>query len=150
MGIKTISPILAMLVVGATSAFCQASVEPTSLTIQVLDAKTGKPVPANHVLVFTGATPQDVQFHRGHLDAVTDADGLALVTLDSRQPRYAQMWIDFHSRCQKHPNFESISLERVHDHGLVLNDCSKLTKDPIPNHVTVYVRSETLAEKMRH
>jgi hypothetical protein len=143
-------PILVMLMVGAGGALCQSTIGLTSLTIQVLDARTGKPVPANHILFFTGTTAQDLQFHQGHLEAITDADGLATLTLDSRQPHFAQVWIDFHSRCQKHPNFESLSLDQIRDRGLVLNDCSKLTKELIPNHVTVYVRPETIAEKMRH
>ena len=128
----------------------QPIAEQTSFTIQLLDAKSGKPVGSNHLLLFTGATPQDVQFQKGHAEAKTDANGLTVVTLNLKLVEFAQVWVDFHSLCEKHPNLQSVSLLEAHAHGLVLNECSTLRVQAKPDYLTIYVRAETLSEKMGH
>jgi hypothetical protein len=140
----------AVLVCLATPAsFCQQVRDEGYLTIRILDAKSGNPMASTHVLVFLGNSADEVRFHKGHADTNTDAKGVVVIPMNFSIVRFAQVWVDRYSRCEKHPNLESFRVDDVHRRGLSLNTCSSLKSELKPDEVTVYVRPDTRAEKMR-
>jgi hypothetical protein len=118
-------------------------------SLQILDAKTGKPVVNNHVLVFSGADAQSVKDHKGSHEATTDGNGLASLSL-AEDSQFLQVWVDWHSLCHSDPNSETISIVNLASQGVAFNTCSKNVFPNQPGRLTIAVRPETFWEKMNH
>ncbi len=140
--------VLAAIPLVANAMTVQLSAEKIMFTVQVLDARSGKPVPSNHVLLFTGESHEGA--HTRAIEVTTDASGMASFSVDLEKNKFSQVFVDWHSRCLKDPNRESLSLEQVHTQGLVLNQCSKQSSQAKPDLLKVYVRPETFWERMAH
>jgi hypothetical protein len=119
----------------------------TNFTVLVMDAKSGKPVADNHVLLFGGRTEEDVRFHRIAREAKTNENGLASFDIDPSEARLIQIYVDWHVPCQRDQIF---SLPDILSKGLQsLNKCNTRRFGIEPGQLTVLVRSMSFVEKMK-
>jgi hypothetical protein len=123
-----------------------------TIVIQVLDGKSGKPIPNEHLLIFQGATAEDVRAQKNPSKALkTDANGVAILPLDDPSILKIQVWVDWHVLCQEKPNEQSYGVENIRKTGLSSpNNCGSLVRENTPNHLIVFSRSARPWEKMRY
>ena len=139
---------MASLVFGLCAALTLGQVK--GFRVLALDAKTGRPITGNHVLVQYGATPDDIRWHPHSAEAKTDANGLAVLPGEITSAKYVQVWIDWHRQCAEHPDLEVIDVQAVTGKGLVVNHCSNRVFQVSPGVLTIAARDETFFEKMSH
>jgi|SRR5580704_869634 hypothetical protein len=121
------------------------------IVIDVVDGKSGKPVPNEHILVFQGTTTEDVRAKKKSKDLQTDAHGVALLPLDDPSIMNIQVWVDWHVLCQEKPNNQSYSIEKIRQNGLSSpNNCGRVVRENNPNHLVVFARPAHFWEKMRY
>lgn len=120
----------------------------TTFSIRVLNGKTGKPIGHQRLLLFGGATPDEVRSHKLHIDLTTNAEGLVNVTANSNTFRLFEVWPDFMTRCA--PQLETFPTQTIIRAGVASpNGCSRsITAQPRPGELTFYVRQPTVREKM--
>ena len=120
-----------------------------SITIQVIDGKSGNPVSDARVLVFTGDTVTNLRTHKGSKEAHTNQQGLAIIPIDPETTKWIQPWVDWKHQCSENPNEVHIEVEQIKQTGVQGNNaCGKATQLAIPGRLTLFVRNMTLKEKM--
>jgi hypothetical protein len=154
MGRKTRTVISLVQSLGTVLLFCcsiaQAGVDALHFRLQVLDAKTGKPVAGTHALVFYGESKDDLRRQTHGAEVKTDANGQAVLPLEIAHAKYVQVWIDWHRLCVARPDDDAVDLTPVVTKGVVVNHCSGQTFPAAAGVLTVAVREETFFEKMSH
>ena len=137
---------LAILQCGQQLALPQV---PPPLTIRVLDGKDGKPIPNTALIVFGGATTEDVKFHEQHFALKTDGEGRALL-----QPRDSTQWIqilpDELVLCQPEVRIYFEVNQIVQKGAVSQNTCSKLfATPPVAGVLTIYMRRSGFIDRVR-
>jgi len=118
------------------------------IIIHVIDGRNGKPVQNEHILIFQGASAQDIRELKNHLDLQTDANGIALLPPEAMQQ--IQVSVDWHKVCQPSSSNSIFSLEEIKRSGVATpNSCGSNAQKPAPNHFYVFVRPLSFWEKMR-
>jgi hypothetical protein len=119
------------------------------IKIHVIDGKSGKPVANEHLLVFEGDSVEAVKRHQHHVDLYTDSGGIAALPNDDMH--WLQVWVEWHRSCQSEPETAIYSVTTLRQSGLVSsNTCGSFSQSVRPNELYLFVRRETLIEKMRH
>jgi hypothetical protein len=120
------------------------------IVIQVLNGKNGQPIANEHLVVFTGASVEDVKEQKNHVEVRTDAKGEALLSVDTLATSHIQVWVDWHVPCQEVPNSKSYSVEDILKNGSsTSNNCGPVKHPLSPNHFVVFARPAHFWEKMR-
>jgi hypothetical protein len=121
------------------------------IVIQVVDGRNGKPIPREHVLVFQGATAEDIRALNSHADLQTDANGVALLTIEDPSISLILVSVDWHIVCEEKPNTKTYSIEEIKRTGLsTQNKCGLLVRKNEPDHFVVFARPAHFWEKMRY
>jgi hypothetical protein len=133
---------------GATTRAQSARTEQSlSITVQVLDARNGKPLKNQHVLVFAGPSSDAVKTHAQHTGLVTDEAGIATLTVNPSETRWLQVFADGSAPCSPNPNQSSFSVSEIMSKGLVTPSCSSLIRAAPPGHLIVFARPTGFMEK---
>jgi hypothetical protein len=120
-----------------------------TLTILLVNGKTGKPMKNERLLVFFGSSPPNVRMEKGFLDPHTNANGAATLRLDEPNLAYLQVWADFRTLCQSDPNDRSFSVADIMKSGVQSpNNCGKIVIPNSPGRLIVYARHSTFREEM--
>jgi hypothetical protein len=120
-----------------------------TINIEALDGRNGKPIVGIHLLVFAGATVEDMRQHSHQFDLYTNESGKAKLVLTSDSLDFMQVWADGETLCQSRPNLVSLSVKQVLDKGLQApNNCGKLHVSTAPGQLLIFARPATLREKM--
>ena|SRR5216683_4342690 len=137
--------LVAIISVGMTSMAQQKTI-----TIYVLDGKSGKPISGEHLLVTEGDSLEEVRQQKNHYDLRTDAQGKATMPVASNVNSQIQVWVDFHVLCQKTPNAGSFSVNEIMERGMSTpNNCGSVSVESGPGKFFVFARKPTFWEKMR-
>lgn len=119
------------------------------IVVQAVDARNGKPIANQHMLVFGGDSPEAVRQHENQYDLTTDKDGMATLTLGPGT-QWLQVWMDWHVLCQKEPNSRSFPVSDILASGVSTpNTCSSVSEKAAPGHLVVFARPAHFWEKMR-
>jgi hypothetical protein len=126
-----------------------AMAQESRIVVHALNGKNGKPIANEHLVIFTGASAEDVREHKNHIELRTDAKGTALLSVDDRATSHIQVWVDWHVLCQEAPNSKSYSLEDILKRGLTTpNNCGRVEQAVAPKHLVVFARPAHFWEKM--
>ena len=129
-------------------AFCAVAGNGT-VELHVVNGKNGKPVAHAHVLVFQGASTEEVTQQRHPIELRTDSEGVAVLPKDTMMP-WLRVFVDWHRPCQTDPQGGIYPLAKITGEGLVTpNTCGSITRKASPYDLYFFVRAETLLEKMR-
>lgn len=121
----------------------------TEITIQALDGKSGKPLSHQRLVIFGGESAEAATLHHTSLEATTDEAGLAKLKFDSAKTSWIQVWVDYKTLCQRKPNLNSFSVEKILAFGASSpNNCSSLVEAPTSGRFVVFARHSSLREKM--
>lgn len=120
------------------------------IVVQAVDARNGKPIANQHIVVFGGDSPGPVvRQHGSQYELTTDKDGMATLTL-APGTEWLQVWIDWHVLCQRNPNSKSFPVSDILASGMSTpNTCSSVSEKAAPGHLVVFARPERFWEKMR-
>jgi hypothetical protein len=136
--------IIAVIIAAGFTAMAQDN----RIVIHLIDGRNGKPVSNEHLLIFQGASPEDIKEHRSHLDLQTDANGIAFLPTDA-MPQI-QVWPDWHKICRSAASNSIFSLEEIKKNGAATpNSCGSTTMKLVPNHFYIFARPLNFREKMR-
>jgi hypothetical protein len=120
-----------------------------AVEVHVVNGKNGKPVAGAHVLVFHGGSADEVKQLKHSLDLRADSNGVAVLPSDIML--WLRVSVDWHRSCLSDPGGGIYSLATIRDLGLVdSNTCGSITRKASPGTLYLFVRDETLLEKMRH
>ena len=138
----------------SSSALSKAQTEgmprTVDIAVQVLDGRSGKPIPSQRLLVFVGNSSEEARGHAEHTELTTDKDGVGMLTLHPSETGWIQVWADGRVLCYQDPNQASFSVDKIVSTGFVTaNDCGATTKDPMPGHLIVFARPARFMEKMK-
>jgi hypothetical protein len=129
-------------------ASAQAAADPTTLRVQILSGKTGRPVANQHFLLLRkDGHPLEGTTKVGE---TTDGEGYAPIpNVDTSGPE-VRIWTDGYQPCSR-VGKRNFSLAKVRTLGVVSeNACRpRITMYPQPGTLIFYVREETIFEKMR-
>jgi len=140
---------LAACVLFLTTLSLSAQDIPKTLTILLVNGKTGKPMKNERLLAFFGSSAHDVRMEKGFLDPHTNADGEATLRLDEPNLAHLQVWADFRTLCQDDPNDRSFSVADIMKNGMQSpNNCGKIVIANSPGRLIVYARHSTFREEM--
>jgi hypothetical protein len=138
----------ALLLALFVPAFCAVASNGT-VELHVVNGKNGKPVANAHVLVFQGASTEEVTQLKHSIELRTDSDGVAVLPKDAMP--WLRVFVDWHAPCQTDPQGGIYPLATIVDEGLVTpNTCGSITRKASPYELYRFVRDETFLEKMRH
>ncbi len=119
----------------------------------MLNGRTGKPLSNEHVILKGQGTPGSADPNPGSADGKTDAAGWLEIPTESLDPAgTVQLYVDgFHIQCAPLPAV-SFPLPQIRSTGIVSqNNCkASITASPVPGTLILYVRDETLFEKLAH
>jgi len=119
------------------------------IVVQAVDARNGKPIANQHMLVFGGDSPEAVRQHKSRYELTTDKDGVATLTLGPGT-QWLQVWMDWHVLCQSEPNSKSFPVSDILSSGMSTpNTCSAVSEKAVPGHLVVFARPAHFWEKMR-
>lgn len=137
------------LLVGLVGIGVAAMAQDRQIIVRAIDARSGKPLANQHLLVFGGESAEDVKQHKKKYELMTEKDGLAILTL-TPETQLLQVWVDWHVLCQSEPNSKSFSVADILAYGLnTPNTCSSASQKAVPGHLVVFARSAHFWEKMR-
>ena len=120
-----------------------------TVEVHLVNGKNGKPIAGVHVLVFQGASADEVKQLKYSLELRTDSDGVAVLPSDTMP--WLRVYVDWHRSCQSDQGGGIYSLATIRDWGLVTpNTCGSITRRASPDTVYLFMRDETFLEKMRH
>jgi hypothetical protein len=126
------------------------SAKDESITIRVINGKTGKPIPHARLIVFQGRSSEDVRLQKNVVDAETDGNGVASVVVPPSLTRI-QVWVDWNHLCQKSPNLNSYGVIDIQTNGAnTPNDCGAIKREAVPGELVVFARPQSFWERMRH
>lgn len=122
---------------------------PPLVTIRVLDGKDGKPIPNTALIVFGGATTEDVKFHEQHFALKTDLEGRAVLRpLDTTQ--WIQVLPDELVLCQSEVRIYFEVNQVVQKGATSQNTCSKLSGTlSVAGVLTIYMRRSGFIDRVR-
>lgn len=114
------------------------STNQNSITIHVLDGRTGKPISTEHILIFVTNDPKYP--HARIIDERTDAHGI--YTVRDVDFKFIQVAVDWHIPCMKHPsNRLEYSVAEIMSTGMsTFNSCGDAKVEPQPGNLYVFVR----------
>jgi len=136
--------IIAVIIAVGSAAMAQDN----RIVIHLIDGRNGKPISNEHLLVFQGASTEDIKEHRSHLDLQTDANGIAFLPADA-MPQI-QVWPDWYKICRSASSNSIFSLEEIKKNGAATpNSCGSTTMKLVPNHFYIFARPLSFWEKMR-
>jgi len=122
----------------------------SQIVIQVVDGRNGNPLANQHLLVSAGQSQEYVSHQGKQFDLVTNNQGLADLTIATRDLQWIQVWVDWHVLCQSEPNSKSFSVAQILSTGLSTpNTCGAVTKKAVAGHFVVFARPMHFWEKMR-
>jgi hypothetical protein len=123
----------------------------TTLRVQILNGKTGRPVTNVHFNLFRDAHLKPFSGATGGKGEITDGEGYDAIPNVDTSVSGVFISVDLHRACSKTDkhNFE---LTKVRVTGVVSeNSCRpRISMYPQPGTLIFYVRDETFLEKMRH
>jgi hypothetical protein len=123
---------------------------PRTLGVLLLDGKTGKPVAHQHFLLFGSkkVSPR-TQDRDASFDRTTDTAGSATIQIDPGI-RSVFMYEDWHHPCTAKRDFYPVAV--IEAKGITSENTCKpgVTRSPEPGQLVIYIRDETLFEKMAH
>jgi hypothetical protein len=125
-----------------------------TLRVQILNGKNGKPVANEHVNLFRAGDFGDLAGDRDVRGFNTDADG-GITTSDIAPEIHSFLVsVDWHRQCTENEkvNHIAFSLPEIFAKGVVSeNTCKpKIKRTAEPGTLILFVRDETLFEKMAH
>jgi hypothetical protein len=125
-----------------------------TLRVQILNGRNGKPVANEHVNLFRTGDFGDLAGDRNVRGFNTDADG-AIATSDIAPDIHSFLVsVDWHRQCTENKKLNPIafSLQEIFAKGIVSkNTCKpKVKRTAEPGTLILFVRDETLSEKMAH
>lgn len=135
------------LLVGLVGIGMAAIAEEKQITVRAMDARNGKPLAKQHLLVFGGESEEAVRQHKKQYELVTDKDGLATLTLPP-ETQFLQVRVDWHVLCQSESNSRSFSVADILASGLNTT-CSSEPQKAVPGHLVVFARPANFWERMR-
>src|SRR5580698_999450 len=122
------------LLLGLIGIGTAATGQEKQIVVQAVDARNGKPIANQHMLVFGGDSQETVKQHKSQYELTTDKDGLATLTLVPGT-QWLQVWMDWHVLCQSEPNGKSFPVRDILDSGLSTpNTCSSASEKAAPGH----------------
>ena len=136
-----------VLVLGAT-----AMAQNVEIVLHAVDGRNGKPLANRRLMVSTGVPGDSARGWVPNGDLTTDKDGLATLTISAADAKWIQVWADFLTLCQSHPNSNLFSVSTIMSKGLSTpNDCHRgpLALKDTPGGFVVFARPATFMEKMR-
>lgn len=118
--------------------------------IQLVDGRNGKPIVGVHMVVFGGASLEEVRLHKARFDLVTNTEGLAAIPALLPSIQWVQVWPDAYMLCQDKPNNNSFKISEITSVGLnASNTCGELKKGTLRGRLIVFARPAHWWEKMR-
>jgi len=133
------------------ASFHAVAQDTTTLRVQILNGRTGRPVTNVHLKLF-----RDTHLHAfsgSHDDKgeTTDGEGYAPIPNVDATVGSVFIAVDLHRACSKTDKHD-FSLAKVRVAGVVSeNSCKpRISMYPQPGTLIFYVRDETFLEKMRH
>lgn len=142
-----------LLLLSATAAVGQQLKRRTverKIMVEVVDGRNGKPLPHQHLLIFTGESGEAVKSHTDHTDILTDDHGIGTFTVEPDEEQAIQVWADGLVLCQADPDRGSFSTGDILSKGLAApNNCGTLQREPGAGHFIVFVRPPKLPEKQQ-
>ncbi len=137
------------LLLGLIGVGTAAMGQDRQIVVQAVDARNGKPIANEHIVVFGAGSPEPVRQRGSQYELTTDKDGLATLTL-SPETQWLQVWIDWYVLCQKEPNSKSYPVRDILVSGLSTpNTCSSVSEKAALGHLVVFARPAHFWEKMR-
>ena len=147
-GLEALCRFSIVAVMTAVGLACMA--QENNIVIHAVNGKNGKPLANEHLVIFTGASAEDVREHKNHVELLTDAKGTALLPLAGNATSQIQVWLDWHVLCQETPNSRSYSVEDIVKTGLTSpNNCGSVVQGVSPNQLFVFARPAHFWEKIR-
>jgi hypothetical protein len=135
---------LVLALLSCRAAFSQAA----KISVAALSGKTGKPLAHQRLLVFGGATQDDVRLEKNFFDLMTDNNGIAILSVDPIKIKLVQVWVKSQALCST--NLPIFNVSQIESSGLASsNTCSSFTRDLVPMQLVVFARPKTLREKMQ-
>lgn len=117
------------------------------IVVQAVDARNGKPISDQHVVVFGGDSPEPVKQSESQYELTTDKQGLATLTL-APGTEWLQVWIDWYVLCQGGSGSKSFSVREILVSGLSApNTCSSISEKAVPGHLAVFARPEHFGKR---
>jgi hypothetical protein len=133
------------------ASFHASAQDATTLRVQILNGRTGRPVTNVHLGLFRDAHLH--AFSGAHDDKGETTDGEGYASIPNVDVAVGSVFIavDLHRPCSKTDKHE-FSLAKVRVAGVVSeNSCKpRITMYPQPGTLIFYVRDLTFLEKMRH
>jgi hypothetical protein len=123
----------------------------TTLRVQILNGKTGRPVTNAHLVLFRDAHLTAFNGAHENKGETTDGEGYAAIPNVDAAVGSVFIAVDMHRACSKTDKHE-FPLAKVRVAGVVSeNSCKpRISMYPQPGTLIFYVRDETFLEKMRH
>lgn len=134
-----------------TGIVCSTTAQSRRIIIHAVDAKSGKPLVQQHLLIFGGQTEESVRQHQAIFELTTDQNGAASLILPSQETQWIQVLVDWHVVCKKQSDSQAFSVDAIISEGVSApNRCGKIVTTGSPGNLFVFVRPETFWERMRH
>jgi hypothetical protein len=125
-----------------------------TLRVQILNGKNGRPVANEHVNLFRTGDFGDLAGDRNVRGFNTDADGVITTSEIAPDIHSFLVSVDWHRQCTGNEKSNQIpfSLQEIFAKGVVSeNTCKpKIKRTAEPGTLILFVRDETLFEKMAH
>jgi hypothetical protein len=127
-----------------------AAAQTAQIIVQVVDGKTGDPLPDHHLTVFAGDSADAVAHEKMHFQLLTNKDGRALLSVAPGTVKFIQVWPDDWVLCQTAAKATSFSVGAILSGGVEAEDtCGSLPQTAAAGKFVVYARRPTLKEKLR-
>lgn len=124
----------------AVEVFPVAHTEP--ITVQVLGAKDGQPMPHLHLTLLAGYDLSDVHDRIWREETITDDQGRALLSNNLTNLPYVQVWVTKKHLCLGSLKNSHFSIELIRRDGLSTpNRCGTATVTDAPGILTVFVKA---------
>ncbi len=141
---------LTLLVISGLALTLEADAQP--LRVQVLNGRDAQPVVREHVNIFRAGSSGDLSGDRNITGLTTDADGVITISDIALDTKFFYVFVDWHRQCTKAKNVVPFSLPNVLAKGVVSENTCKpaITRASAPGTLILFVRDESLFEKMAH
>ena len=128
-----------------------AAAQQMTYTVKLVDGKTGKTLPNQHMSIDMVASKSDTP--KGFYDATTDKDGIATISIDLQQDKWVWVYVDdFLTTCEKKRDPGLFSMEDILSRGVSTPNRCRHRFSPekdVPGRFVVYTREMSFWEKMK-
>jgi len=120
------------------------------ITIRVIDERTGERVPKQRLLIFAGHDPASADREESSFDVTTGPSGTAELSLPATIQQI-KMYTEWRTYCEKTSAPPMFNVTQIISHGITApNACGRAHVQDQPGTVIVYLRPQSLWEKMQH